>query len=154
MRTAAAVIASLVALAACAAVKPTTPEIQARQELMRSNKAALIELGKITSGEAPWNAEAAQRQATTLASNAVMIPAKTEKGTGGESGRTRARPEIWEEKNWDAFLIAAENLEDQARGILNLARANNEAGVRARVAMLEKDCDACHKRFMFSEFPR
>lgn len=145
-------LAAVFLIAACAAMKPTTPEIAARQELMRSNKAALIELGKITSGEAPWSAEAAQRHATTVVNNAAMIPAKTEKGTGPESGRTRARPEIW--TDGDAFLHAAWNVEDQARGILNLARANNEAGVRTRLTQLEKDCDACHRRFMFPEFPR
>ncbi len=145
-------VAAILLLAACAATKPTTPEIAARQELMRSNKAALIELGKITSGETPWNAAAAQRHATTLMSNAVMIPAKTEKGTGGESGHTRARPEIW--PDWDKFQAAADNLEDESKAMLDLAKASNAAGVRARFAALEKACDACHTRFMFPEFPR
>ncbi len=138
------------AVAACAATP--AERIQARQDLMRSNKAALIELGKITSGEAPWNAEAAQRLATTISSNAETIPALFEKGTGPESGRTRARPEIWADP--DNFLRAAWNVEDQGRGILTLARAGDEAGVRARVTRLEKDCDGCHSRFMFPEFPR
>jgi cytochrome c556 len=149
-----AALAALLVLAACAAIKPTTPQIQARQELMRSNKAAVSALGAMTTGETPWNAEAAQRQATTLMNNAVMIPAKTEEGTGPESGRTRARPEIWQTKNWEDFQILAETLEDQARGIADLARANNEAGVRSRVAMLERACESCHSRFMVPEFPR
>lgn len=138
------------AVAACAATP--AERIQARQDLMRSNKAALIELGKITSGEAPWNAEAAQRFAVTVISNAVRIPTLTEKGTGPESGRTRARPEIWTDP--DNFEKAAWNIEDQARGILALARLGDEAGVRARLTRLEKDCDGCHSRFMFPEFPR
>ncbi len=145
-------VAAVALLAACTAMTPTTPEIAARQELMRSNKAALTELGKLTSGERPWNAAAATSHAEQLIRNAQTIAARTAKGTGGESGRTRARPEIW--TDWDRFQIAAENLEDQAKGIFNLARANNEAGVRARVGMLEKDCDSCHRRFMFPEFPR
>ncbi len=145
-------IAAFLLVAACATMKPTTPEIAARQELMRSNKAALIELGKLASGETAWNAEAASRHAGTIMSNAVMIPAKTEKGTGGESGRTRARPEIW--PDWDNFLVAAEKLEDESKAVLDLAKAGNEAGVRARFAAVEKACDACHQRFMFPEFPR
>jgi cytochrome c556 len=138
------------AVAACAATP--AERIQARQELMRSNKAALVELGKITSGEAPWNAQAAQRFAMTVINNAQRIPALTEKGTGPESGRTRARPTIW--TDFDNFERAAWNIEDQARGILTLARLGDEAGVRARLTRLEKDCDGCHSRFMFSEFPR
>lgn len=145
-------LAAILVVAACATMKPTTPEIVARQELMRSNKVALIELGKITSGETAWNAEAASRHAGTIMNNAVMIPAKTEKGTGGESGRTRARPEIW--PDWDNFLVAAEKLEDESKAVLDLARANNEAGARARFAGVEKACAACHMRFMFPEFPR
>jgi len=146
-----ALLMTVLAVAACATVTPTQ-RIQARQELMRANKAALIELGKITSGEAPWNAEAAQRLAMTIISNAEKIPALAEKGTGPESGRTRARPAIW--TDFDSFERAAWNLEDQGRGILTLARAGDETGVRARVTRLEKDCDACHSRFMFPEFPR
>ena len=147
-------LAASILLAACAgaAMKPTTPEIAERQELMRSNKAALTELGRLVSGEAAWNGEAAVRYAGTLMNNTVMIPAKTEKGTGGESGRTRARPEIW--PDWDNFLAAAEKLEDESKAVLDLAMANNEAGARARFASAEKACDACHTRFMLPEFPR
>lgn len=141
----------LLVLAACATATPAE-RIQARQELMRANKAAVIELGKITSGEAPWNAEAAQRLAATISSNAAVIPTLTGKGTGPESGRTRARPEIW--TDGDSFLRAAWNVEDQGRGIFDLARTGDEAGVRVRLTQLEKDCDACHRRFMFPEFPR
>lgn len=141
----------VLAAAACATATPTE-QIQARQELMRANKAALIELGKITSGEAPWNAEAAQRFAATISSNAAKIPALAEKGTGPEGGRTRARPAIW--NDFDSFERAAWNVEDRSRGILALALAGDEAGVRARVTQLEKECDACHSRFMFPEFPR
>jgi cytochrome c556 len=147
--------AALIALAgivACAAPRPTTPEIAARQELMRSNRGALIELGKMASGEAAWDQRAAERHAATLMRNAVMIPAKTEEGTGPESGRTRARPEIWQ--TWEKFQAAADNLEDQSKAILDLARANNEAAVRSRFAALEQACDGCHKPFMFPEFPR
>lgn len=144
-------LAALVLLTACALATPAE-RIQARQELMRSNKAALIELGRITSGEAPWSADAAQRLAATISRNAAAVEALTEKGTGPESGRTRARPEIWMDR--DGFLRAAWNVEDQGQGILDLARAGNEAGVRARLTQLEKDCDSCHRRFMFPEFPR
>jgi cytochrome c556 len=152
MRLSIAAAATLLVAACATAMKPTTPEIAARQELMRSNKAALIELGKITSGEAPWSAEAAQRSATTIMNNAAAIPALTGKGTGPESGRTRARPAIW--NDFDGFERAAWNVEDLAQSIVTLARAGDEASVRARVTRLEKDCDACHMRFMFPEFPR
>jgi len=144
-------IAAALLVAACAAATPAE-RIQARQELMRSNKAALIELGKMTSGEAPWNAEAAQRLAQRISSNSERIPALAEKGTGPEGGRTRARPAIW--TDFDSFERAAWNVEDLAKSIVTLARAGDEAGVRARVTRLEKDCDACHTRFMFPEFLR
>lgn len=141
----------VLAAAACATATPTE-QIQARQELMRANKAALIELGKFTSGEAPWNAVAAQRFATTITNNAARIPDLAGKGTGPEGGRTRARPAIW--NDFDSFERSAWNVEDRSRGILALALAGDEAGVRARVTQLEKECDACHQRFMFPEFPR
>lgn len=147
-----AAVLALATLVACSATRPTTPEIAARQELMRSNRAALLELGKMAGGETAWSQAAAERHATTLMRNAVMIPAKTEEGTGGESGRTRARPEIW--KAWEKYQAAADNLEDQSRVVLDLTRANNEAATRARFATLEQACDACHKQFMFPEFPR
>ena len=123
-----ALLIIVIAAAACAAVTPAE-RIQARQELMRSNKAALIELGKITSGEAPWNAEAAQRLAQRVTDNAAMIPALAEKGTGPEGGRTRARPAIW--TDFDSFERAAWNVEDLAKSIVTLAGAGDEAGVRA-----------------------
>jgi cytochrome c556 len=147
----AAALVALVLITACATATPAE-RIHERQELMRSNKAALIDLGKMASGEAPWNAEAARRLAQRIADNAAMIPAMVEKGTGQESGRTRARPEIWTDPG--NFERAAWNVEDLARSIVTLARAGEEAGVRARVTRLEKDCDACHSRFMFPEFPR
>lgn len=147
-----AIVLAFATLAACSAMRPTTPEIAARQELMRSNRAALIELGKMASGESAWSQAAAERHATTLMRNAVMIPAKTEEGTGGESGRTRARPEIW--TAWDKYQAAADNLEDQSKAVLDFARANNEAAARTRFGALEQACDTCHKQFMFAEFPR
>lgn len=145
-------LAALAVVAACAAAPTTTPEIAARQELMRSNRAALIELGKMASGEAAWDARAAERHAGTLMRNAVMIPANTEEGTGPESGRTRARPEIWAQ--WEKFQAAADNLEDESKAVLDLAKAGNEAAARTRFAALEQACDGCHKPFMFPEFPR
>src|SRR5262245_31257027 len=146
-----ALLIIVLAAAACATATPAE-RIHARQELMRSNKAALIELGKITSGEAPWNAWAAERFAATISYNAEMIPGLAEKGTGPEGGRTRARPAIW--ADFDSFERAAWNVEDLAKSIVTLAHAGDEAGVRARVTRLEKDCDACHSRFMSPEFPR
>jgi cytochrome c556 len=140
------------ALAAAAAVAqtptpppPPSPESAARQELMRSNSGVNAVVNPIVRGEQPWNQQVAVQQADILASNGMKLPSLFPAGSGPEKGRTRALPVIWQ--NAADFEVKLKAFADETARLLQLARANDEAGFKAQFPRVGQACGACHTAY-------
>ena len=117
-----------------------------RVQAMKGRGGAMRALTPIVRGEAPWDKEAAIKQATVLVdASKGPIDKQFPPGTGNDKLKTRALPAIWEkpadwQKDNAAFAEAAAKLQQ-------LAQAGDEAGFKAQFAAVGKACGTCHEAF-------
>ena len=71
------------------------------------------------------------------------------KGTGPESGKTRALPEIWSKP--DDFTAAQKMLTERAPKLLAAVKAKDAAGVQAAFKEVGGACKNCHDNFRAPE---
>lgn len=71
------------------------------------------------------------------------------KGTGPESGKTRALPEIWTKA--DDFTAAQKMFSDRAPKLLAAVKAKDAAGVQAAFKEVGGSCKNCHDTFRAPE---
>lgn len=126
----------LTAGTAFAETEPSTAEVGARQELMKSFGGAAKTLGGMASGEVAHDATAAEAARQTLIAGAAEIEAKFKENV--EDAASEAKPEVW--TNWDDFLVKAKALGDAA-GAMDVASA---ASIGAGMAGVGGACKACH----------
>ena len=128
---------------AVASASAQSPDIAARQEVMKANGAAMRVLVPIVRGEAPWNAAAARQAAATVQSDAEK--GKTLFPAGSTGPNSAALPAIWERKaEFDALF---DRQRDAAANLVRLASAGDEAGFKAAFPALGQTCGACHTPF-------
>ena len=92
---------------------------------------------------------------TGAPSEAVAVPVSAlRKGPTGDhvfvvapdqAGKTRALPEVWTNKA--KFDEAAQRLQTEVTKLGEVARAKNEAGVKAQFGAVGKACGGCHENF-------
>jgi cytochrome c556 len=82
-------------------------------------------------------------QAHALAKWAKVVPTMFPANTA--SGATKARPEVW--SNRDGFNKAAANYAAETDKLAQLSEANDTPGFAAQLGEVKKACDACHQDF-------
>ena len=118
-----------------------TSPIKARQEAMKTIKEHFVPLVKMVKGAAPFDA-------ATVKKNAEVIARKLEEASklfpeGSDTGKTRARPEIWLLE--DEFQALFKTAIGKAKA---LARVNEASQLAPAVMELGgKGCKACHEKF-------
>lgn len=95
--------------------------------------------GKVT----PYNADVVSRNATYLENLAQMPWDGFHENTKGE--KSRALPEVWSQKA--KFDELATRLQNETAKLGEVARKNDEAGVKQQYAAVGKVCGACHEGF-------
>lgn len=126
-----------------AEIEATTPEVKARQELMKSFGGAAKTLGGMASGEVAYDAAAAEAAKQTLVTGAAEIEAKFTANV--EDPGTKAKPEIW--TGWDAFLAKAKGLGDAAAA-LDVASVET---IGAGMKNIGGACKACHTDYRVAD---
>lgn len=71
------------------------------------------------------------------------------KGTGSESGKTRALPEVWSKP--DEFTAAQKMFSDRAPNLLAAVKAKDGAALQAAFKELGGACKNCHDTFRAPE---
>lgn len=130
------VSALLLSGAAYAETEATTPEVIARHELMKAMGGAAKTLGGMASGEAAYDAAAAEAAKQVLIASAGEIEAKFTANV--EDAGSEAKPEVW--TNWDDFLAKGKALGDAAAA-LDVASAET---IGAGMGAIGGACKACH----------
>lgn len=82
-------------------------------------------------------------QAHALAKWAKVVPTMFPAGTA--TGATKARPEVW--SNRDGFNRAAAIYAAATDKLAQLSEANDTPGFTAQLGEVKKACDACHQDF-------
>ena len=144
--TAVAGMALVLGVAGMAVAQMAPPQIDTRQKAMKGNGAAAKTLTWIVKGETPWDQKAVIVAVTDINTTAKEIPSLFPKGSGPESGaKTAALPAIW--TDFPDFTAKAKALEEASGKMLQLAMANDEAGVKAQFPVVGKACGGCHETY-------
>jgi cytochrome c556 len=142
---AAGVVLSLGAGIAADAMAQAKPEVlvKQRQAAMTLQGKYLGPIGAMLKGAAPYNADVVAVNATFLENLARMPWDGFQPGTSGEKSATR--PEAY--KDAAKFKAAADALEAATAKLGAVARARDEAGVKASFGAVAKACGSCHDDF-------
>ena len=131
-----------VSLEALAQVKPDVL-VKQRQAAMTLQGKYLGPIGAMMKGAAPYNADVVALNATFLENLARMPWDGFDPSTKGE--KSKAKPEVFTDTA--KFKAAYELLESETAKLGAVARAKNEAGVRAAFGGVAKACGGCHDAF-------
>jgi cytochrome c556 len=148
---AAVAVALALPLAALGQAKPDEA-IRARQSIMRVMALSFGPIGKMASGDAPFDKAAVQASAGRLESVWALNPgqyfvAGTDKPVAGSpiASFTAAKPEIWSQQ--DQFKAAAEQAGQAITKLAQVAKGGDEAAMRSAAGEVGKSCKSCHDRF-------
>ena len=134
---------ALTALPAAAQYRNTDAAIKYRQSAMSLQGNHLARIFAMINGQVPFDATVAADQTEIIATlNRLQFAAFID---GSDKGNTRAKPEIWSEK--DKFKAAiAKSQED----VLKLAAAGKTGSldqIKAAAGAVGESCKACHDAY-------
>ena len=134
---------ALTALPAAAQYRNTDAAIKYRQSAMSLQGNHLARIFAMINGQVPFDAKVAADQTEIIATlNRLQFAAFID---GSDKGNTRAKPEIWSEK--DKFNAAiAKSQED----VLKLAAAGKTGSldqIKAAAGAVGESCKACHDAY-------
>ena len=117
--------------------------VKQRQAAMTLQGKYLGPIGAMMKGAAPYNADVVALNATFLENLARMPWDGFHASTSGE--KSDSKPEVY--KDTAKFKAAADALETATAKLGAVARAKDEAGVRASFGAVAKACGSCHDDF-------
>ena len=124
---------------------PAAQIVKERQESMKARGAAIRNLVRMTRGEAPWDAQAALRDATSIHAEGAKTRTLFPEGTGPDRADTAALPTIWQDRQ--GFEAEIRRLEETSGRLMKLAQSNDQEGFKAQVPVVGRVCASCHERY-------
>jgi cytochrome c556 len=119
--------------------------IEKRQAAMKSNSA---NVKAIKAAIETKDHATVETKAKDIMGTADKIPSLFPKGS--TTGKTKAKPEIWEKS--DDFAKNAKNLNKAAADLASAAKAGNDADINVKVKALGEVCNSCHKEFRAEKY--
>jgi cytochrome c556 len=119
--------------------------IEKRQALMKSNSAASKAIKAAVEAKDYATVEAKAKEIMGNADRIVSLFPK-----GSTTGKTKAKPEIWEKS--DVFAEMPKKLNKAASELAAAAKAGNDTDVNVKVKALGAVCSSCHKQFRASKY--
>ena len=142
----AAVLAAAVAGGAAAAANAPEHVIKYRQNLMKAVGGHIGNVALLVKGQVDFaDGLVTDTQAIVdlLGNAGIAFP------EGTAEGKTKARPEIWQDRA--KFDAAFEDTIGKARALAMAAEGGDMAAVGAALGALGKSCGACHKSFRIKD---
>src|SRR4029079_2834045 len=119
--------------------------IEKRQAAMKSNNANAKAIKAAIESK---DYATVETKAKDIMGTADRIPSLFPKGS--TTGKTKAKPEIWEKP--DDFAKNAKNLNKAAGELASAAKAGNDAELNVKVKALGEVCNSCHKEFRADKY--
>lgn len=141
---AAAVLAGLVVtLPAAAQFQKPEDAIKYRQSAMALQSNHLGRVFAMASGRVPFDAKVAAEQIEVVAMlNKLQFSAFVD---GSDKGNTKAKPEIWSQK--DRFAAAVAKSQEDVLKLATAGRTGNLDQIKSAVGAVGQSCKACHDDF-------
>lgn len=141
--TAAALVGMATALPAAAQFAKPEDAIKYRQSAMFLQSQHMARIGAMVSGRVPFDAKAVAENAEVLATVTKLPFAAFIDGT--DKGTTRAKPEIWAEK--DKFMAGATKMQEEVVKLNAAAKTGNPDQVKAAFGAVGQACKGCHDNY-------
>ena len=116
--------------------------IKYRQNVMKSQGGHLGAIFAVLKNQLSFQGHIADH-AQGIHLTSQMIVGMFPEGSG--SGKTQAKPEIWE--NWSKFKMAAEALQKESAALVTVAQSGDMQAIGKQAQALVKTCSGCHKHF-------
>lgn len=131
------------ALPAAAQFAKPEDAIKYRQSAMALQNNHLGRLFAMVSGRVPFDAKVAAEQIEIVATlNRLQFAAFVE---GSGTGNTRAKPEVWTEK--DKFAAAIAKSQEDVAKLVVAGRTGNLDQIKAATGAVGQSCKGCHDDF-------
>ena len=99
-------------------------------------------MGAMVKGKIPFDKAAFARHAERVAAMGPRIVEGFGKGTEKGDVASRAKPEIWSDR--DGFEAAAQRLIDESKKLASVAAGGDESAMKKQFAATGKSCKGCH----------
>jgi cytochrome c556 len=141
--TAAALVGMATALPAAAQFAKPEDAIKYRQSVMFVQGQHLGRVAAMANGRVPFDAKvAADNAEIATAMSKLPFAAFID---GSDKGNTKAKPEIWAEK--DKFLAGATKMQDEMVKLNAAAKTGNLDQIKSAVGEVGKACKGCHDNY-------
>jgi cytochrome c556 len=138
-----AALGLLTALPAAAQWRNADAAIKYRQSAMSLQNNHLGRLVAMAEGKVPFDAKVAAEQIEIISMlNKLQFAAFIE---GSDKGNTRAKPEIWAEK--DKFNAAIMKSQEDVNKLAAAGKTGNLDQIKAAVGDVGRSCKACHDNY-------
>ena len=135
--------AALAAMPAAAQFRNADAAIKYRQSAMNLQNNHMSRLNAMATGRVPFDAKAAAEQVEIVALlNRLQFAAFID---GSDKGNTRAKPEVWAEK--EKFAAAAAKSQDDMAKLVVAGKTGNIDQIKTAVGAVVQSCDACHDNY-------
>lgn len=133
------------ALPAAAQFRNPEAAIKYRQSVMTVKNNHLGRIFAMVNGQAPFDAKLAAENAELiqmLSGNAQFASFMVE---GSDKGNTRAKPEVWTDKDkWSAAIAKSQ---DDVAKLVAAAKSGNQDQLKSAAGAVGQSCKACHDAF-------
>ena len=139
-----AVAAAAVSMPAAAQFRNTDAAIKYRQSAMSIQGNHMARIFAMANGQVPFDAKVAQENIEIIAllNSRVQFSAFIE---GSDKGNTRAKPEIWAEK--DKWAAAVAKSQDDVNKLVAAGKTGNLDQIKAAAGAVGQSCKACHDAY-------
>jgi cytochrome c556 len=138
-----AALGLLTALPAAAQWRNADAAIKYRQSAMSLQGNHMARLMAMANGQVPFDAKVASEQIEIIALlNKLQFAAFID---GSDKGNTRAKPEIWAEK--DKFNAAIAKSQDDVSKLAAAGKTGNLDQIKAAAGAVGQSCKACHDAY-------
>jgi cytochrome c556 len=138
-----AALGLLTALPAAAQWRNADAAIKYRQSAMALQGNHMARLMAMTNGQVPFDAKVASEQIEIIGLlNKLQFAAFID---GSDKGNTRAKPEIWAEKDkWNAAIAKSQ---DDVSKLAAAGKTGNLDQIKAAAGAVGQSCKACHDAY-------
>jgi len=142
--TALGLVTALTAMPAAAQFRNAEAAIKYRQSAMAIQANHMGRLGAMVNGQVPFDAKAAADNIEIIAllNSRVQFAAFID---GSDKGNTRAKPEIWTEK--DKFAAAIAKSQEDVLKLAAAGKTGNLDQIKAAAGAVGESCKGCHDAY-------
>jgi cytochrome c556 len=136
-------VTALTALPAAAQFRNADAAIKYRQSAMYLQNNHMARLFAMANGQVPFDAKIASEQIEIVSMlNRLQFAAFID---GSDKGNTRAKPEIWTEK--DKFAAAIAKSQEDVLKLAAAGKTGNLEQIKAAAGAVGQSCKACHDAY-------